>query len=85
MNAEELRVINRLINWFGHQAAKNDMSAKYCKFKTLTSAYIADAKNYRAMAADLKKVAILTPEEGSVSTQYKITRVAAEWPQQKKE
>jgi len=43
-----------VIDWLEKQAAIDEASAKTCNFETLTKAYLADAKNYRAMAKDLR-------------------------------
>jgi len=45
----------KVMNWFYAQAKRDDESAKDCRFLTLKDAYIADSKNFRAMANDLKR------------------------------
>ncbi len=46
--------IRKVIQWFENQAVRDDEKAKTCRFETLNRAYIADAKNYRKMAKDLR-------------------------------
>jgi hypothetical protein len=53
--ANLIKVSGKVADWFESQAKRNDESIKTCRFETLTVAYIADAKNYRAMAKDLRK------------------------------
>lgn len=48
--------IQKVADWFDKQAGIDERKAKIERFITLKEAYIADAKNYRAMAADLKSV-----------------------------
>lgn len=53
--AEALVVVSaKIASWFERQAARNEDKAKTERFVTLKDAYIKDAKNYRAMARDLR-------------------------------
>ncbi len=61
MNKQEYDAVYKVINWFEAQAKRDEIQAKNnTRFPSLNKAYIADAKNYRAMAKDLKDVAIWT-------------------------
>jgi hypothetical protein len=46
--------LKQLADWFENSAARSDKEEKICRFETLKSAYLADAKNYRAMAKDIR-------------------------------
>ena len=58
MNKTEYDAVVKVIDWFEKQAIKHDKDAAACdRFQSLKQAYIFDAKNFRAMANDLRKVA----------------------------
>jgi hypothetical protein len=42
--------LDKIATWFERQAARDEAQAKNTRFGTLSEAYAADAKNYRAMA-----------------------------------
>lgn len=44
----------KIVAWLDRLAAKAEREAKDCRFITLKEAYEADAKNYRATAADVR-------------------------------
>ena len=61
MNKQEYDAVYKVIDWFEAQAIRSTNQANNNdRFLSLKQACIADAKNYRAMAKDLKDVAILT-------------------------
>ena len=59
MTKVEYDTVMKVVTWFEEMVDRDDAEAKSCRFGTLTRAYISDAKNYRHMANDLRKVAIL--------------------------
>jgi len=44
--------VRRMCDWLEGQAAQNRKRAETCNFESLTDAYLADARNYEAMARD---------------------------------
>jgi len=64
MTKTEFEAVKKIIDWFEAQAKRDDIQAKNCRFNTLTAAYMADTKNYRKMASDLRKVAVITQQAG---------------------
>ena len=43
----------KIKDWLTRQSLKNDLEAKNCQFMSLKAAYIADAKNYRAVVKEI--------------------------------
>lgn len=53
--ANQLRkVADKTATWFEANAARNESQGNACRFDTLRDAYLADAKNYRIMARELR-------------------------------
>lgn len=48
--------LDKIATWLEANAKRNEESAKTCNFESLKQAYIADAKNYRATAKDIRKL-----------------------------
>ena len=46
--------LREVIRWLDMIAEKSEQQARYTTFETLRDAWIADAKNYRATAKDLR-------------------------------
>jgi hypothetical protein len=51
--------------WLEGQVTQNEQAAQTCRFESLRDAYVADAKNYRAIIKDIKTV--LPTDTGSVT------------------
>lgn len=54
--------LERVIAWLERQASHDEAQAKSCHFETLKKAYIADAKNYRRTAKDLREALAATEQ-----------------------
>lgn len=68
MNRQEYDAVYRVIGWLEAQASRNEEKVIGERFLSLKQAYIADAKNYRAMAKDLRAVAILEKDKWPAQT-----------------
>ena len=49
-----IRAAEKVADWFEAQATRNEKKAETERFISLRNAYVFDAKNYRAMALDLR-------------------------------
>ena len=54
-NAKLRAACEKIVAWLDRLASKAESSAKTCSYTSLKEAYVADAKNYRATAADVRK------------------------------
>ena len=58
-----VRAATKVADWFEAQAARDETKAKTERFITLRDAHIFDAKNYRAMARDLRTAILAVKED----------------------
>ncbi len=57
--------LKKICGWLEAQAKRDEVNATTCRHLTLRDAYVADAKNYRAMAKDLgQTLALAERKEG---------------------
>jgi hypothetical protein len=58
-----IKAATKVANWLERQGFVNENNASTCSFVTLKAAYIADAKNLKAMAKDLRVAIVSVKKE----------------------